>query len=157
MPRPSSSPSHARDHRMWGYLGAATVAVMLFLGAAACGSDSGGSTTATSGAASASGTAPEDKQVTDAEVTAGFAKMPALFAAAVAAGAGDADAKFEAIEENWREFEGTVRSKEPDLYISFEDELSNLHKAMGDGDKAKAAESQAKLESIISQYQAKHP
>jgi hypothetical protein len=147
-----------RDRRLVGALTAGTVVLALGLGAAACGSDSDGSSTAGSGSSSSSGTSPEERQVTDADVTAGLQKMPALFAAAVAAaGTGDAAAKFEAIEENWREFEGTVRTKEPDLYISFEDELSNLKKAMDGGDSAKAAETKAKLESIAGQYQAKHP
>ena len=132
------------------------LAVGLGLAVAACGGDnSSGSTTATAATAT---TAPEEKVSTDAEVSAGLKALPLLVDAAVAkVGTGDGTSAFEPIEASWKTYEGTVRAKEPDLYLAIEDGFSNLQNAIDAKDSAKAADAKAAITGAADQYLAKHP
>jgi hypothetical protein len=136
---------------------ATALAVVIVLGAAACGDDDD-STAATTAPAASGGTTPEERQVSDAEVTIGLKALPALVAAAVATTGSDAakDA-LEPIEASWASYEGTVRTKEQDLYLTIEDNFANLQKALTEENKADAAKAQAAIEQAASDYLAKHP
>jgi hypothetical protein len=129
--------------------------------AAACGNDDGASnrTDVPITDAAASGvTTPEEKQSTDAEVTAGLQALPALVTTAAATiGTSAAADAFEPIEASWRTYEGTVRSQEPDIYLAIEDEFANLQKALADGDAAVAEDAQAKIQAAVDEYLTKHP
>jgi hypothetical protein len=128
--------------------------------AAACGNDDGASNrTDVAVSESASGaTTPEEKQSTDAEVSAGLQALPALVTIAAATiGTSAAAAAFEPIEASWRTYEGTVRSKEPDIYLAIEDEFANVQKALDDGDAAVAEAAQTKIQAAADEYLTKHP
>ena len=132
---------------------AGAAAVCLVVVGAACGDDKPSGSTATTAT-----TTPEDKQSTDAEVTAGLKALPALVDAAVAAASsGNGTAAFEPIEASWRTYEGTVRTKESDIYLAIEDEFANLQKAIDEKDAAKAEAAKTKLVAAANQYLAKHP
>ena len=123
---------------------------------ASCGSDDDESTT--TAAASGGTVAPEDVKVAPAVVTAGLQKMPSTIASAIAAiGTPDAEAKLEAIEDEWASFEGTVRETDPDIYLAIEDELDPVQDQIKAGDSAAATATAAKLSDLFSQYLAKYP
>lgn len=141
---------------MWRTVSAATLVATLVLGVASCGGDDDSSTATT--APSAGGTTPEERQVTDAEVTTGLKALPALVSTAVAAvGTGASETAFEPIEQSWESYEGTVRAKEPDLYLAIEDNFERLKQALGDGSKDEATKAQAAIEQAADDYLAKHP
>jgi hypothetical protein len=142
----------ARLRTLRALLGAGVGVVTLAVVGAACGDDSGGSATTTAVAA------PEEHRATDADVTAGLKALPALEDAAIAAiGSGGADAMYEAVFEQWEAVEGTVKANDADLYLSFEDELSNLKSAIADQDAAKAQAARTELATLTSQYLSAHP
>lgn len=133
------------------------MAAVIVLGAAACGDDDD-STAATTAPAASGSTTPEERQVSDAEVTAGLTALPPLVATAVAAvGTDAAKTAMEPIEASWESYEGTVRTNEPDLYLTIEDNFANLQKALDEDNKADAAKAQAAIEQAASDYLAKHP
>lgn len=132
---------------------AGAVVVCMVLVGASCGDDkpTGSSATPTT-------TTPEEKQSTDAEVSAGLKALPSLVDAAVAAaGSGAGTAAFEPIEASWRTYEGTVRAKESDIYLAIEDEFANLQQAIDEKDAAKAEAAKTKIVAAANQYLAKHP
>ena len=135
---------------------ATAVAATIVLGAAACGDDD--DSTAGTTSTGATTTAPEERQVSDADVTAGLKALPALVATAVATvGTDAAKEAFEPIEASWETYEGTVRTKEADLYLAIEDGFAKLNKALSDGNKADATEAQSAIQQAASDYLAKHP
>jgi hypothetical protein len=141
----------------WRAALAAATAAAIVLGAAGCGDDDDSSAAATAPAGAVT-TTPEERQVSDAEVTAGLKALPALVAAAVATvGTDAAKSAFEPIEASWQSYEGTVRTKEQDLYLTIEDNFANLQKALTDGSKDDAAKAQAAIDKAASDYLAKHP
>jgi exosome complex RNA-binding protein Csl4 len=123
---------------------------------ASCGDDDKSSSTA---ATAADGTAaPEDINVDPAVVTAGLTKMPATIASAIAAiGTPDAQAKVDAIEEQWATFEGTVRDTDPDIYLAIEDQLDPVQDQIKAGDAVKATATAATLSELFTRYMSKHP
>lgn len=130
----------------------ATLAAPALLGA--CGSDSKSS----DGSAAATSVKPEDIKVDDATVTAGLTKLPATIASAIAAiGTPDAEAKLEAIEEEWASFEGTIRDKEAGLYLEIEDQLTPLQRQIEAGDATAATATATTMAGLFAQYLAKHP
>jgi hypothetical protein len=140
---------YLRRWRVTGAIGAVLLAVGL-LGVACGGDDSSGSTAAT--------TSPEQKQSTDAEVSAGLKALPALVVATVAAvGTSNAEARLDAIEESWRTYEGTVRAKEQELYLQIEDGFGSLKQAVDAKDAAAAAAARKSIEDAANEYLAKHP
>src|SRR6476469_3108997 len=117
----------APSTRLRSSLLALAAAALISLPLASCGKDDGGSAQSDGGSASAAAetTSTEERQVSDQEVTVGLRSMKPLVAAAVAtAGTGAATAAFDPIEAKWRTFEGTVRTKEQDLYLAIEDGFS---------------------------------
>ena len=128
--------------------------------AVACGSDDGASNrsdVAVTGTTTA-GTTPEQQQSSDTEVAAGLGALPTLVATAVATvGTPAATAAFEPIEASWRTYEGTVRSKEQDIYLAIEDGFANLQTALADGDAATAKDAETTISAAADQYLAKHP
>jgi hypothetical protein len=138
---------------MKALLVAAAALVTLSFAGAGCGDDDSSSATTTAAASS-----PEDRRASDAEVTAGLKALPALEDAAIAAmGSADANAKYEAMFEQWESIEGTIKANDADLYLSFEDELSNLRSAIAAADTEKAAAAKSQLADLTSQYLAAHP
>jgi hypothetical protein len=147
----AARPTRPRTLRALLAVGAGVVTLVLV--GAACGDDDSAGSATTTAAAS-----PEAHRATDAEVTAGLEALPALEDAAIAAmGSADADAKYEALFEQWEEIEGTVKANDADLYLSFEDELSNLKSAITDQDADKAQAAKTELANLTSQYLSAHP
>jgi hypothetical protein len=137
-------------------IGIAAFAVAGVVGLSACGSDDDSS--ATTAAESEGSVAPEDIKVDPAVVTAGLTKMPATIASAIAAiGTPDAEAKVDAIEEEWATFEGTVRETDPDIYLAIEDQLDPVQDQIKAGDTAAATATAATLAGLFTQYLTAHP
>jgi hypothetical protein len=137
--------------------GLVALALVSTVGLAACSSDDDG-TTATAAPAADGSVAPEDVKVDPAVVTAGLTKMPATIASAIAAiGTPDAEAKVDAIEEEWAGFEGTVRDTDPDIYLAIEDQLDPVQDQIKAGDTAAATATAATLSDLFTQYLTKHP
>jgi hypothetical protein len=144
-------------------------ALLVPLGLVACGSEDSSSSDATSGAPAASGAESEESEeeeeeeghevVPDAEVTAGLAELQTKGAAVVAAvRAGQADeAAVDAMFEKWASFEGTIKQNEVEMYLTFEDNLANLRKAVEDGDADAAGAAMSTISETASAYLAKHP
>ena len=132
------------------------LALVGFGGLASCGDDDKSSSTAST---AAGGTlAPEDVKVAPAVVTAGLTKLPATIASAIAAiGTPNAEAKVDAIEEEWATFEGTVRDTDPDIYLAIEDQLDPVRDQIKTGDATKATATAATLSELFTQYLSKHP
>jgi hypothetical protein len=154
--------SRAANTRMaWGRAAVATaMAAAIVLGATACGDDDDDSTAATTApaASGAATTTPEERQVSDAEVTAGLTALPPLVATAVATvGTDAAKEAYEPVHDSWESYEGTIRTKEPDLYLAIEDGLEKLNKALSEDDKTDAAEAQSAIQQAASDYLVKHP
>jgi hypothetical protein len=135
--------------------GVAALALVGIVGLSACGSDDESSSTLAPGEDTL---APEDIKVDPAVVTAGLTKMPATIASAIAAiGTPDAEAKLDAIEEEWASFEGTIRDTDQDLYLAIEDQLTPLQRQIGDGDAAAATATAATMAGLFTQYLTKYP
>jgi hypothetical protein len=66
-------------------------------------------------------------------------------------------AAFAPIEASWQTYEGTVRTKEPDLYLAIEDGFANLMSAIDDKDTSKADQAKVAIAAAADQYLAKHP
>ncbi|HEY4330995.1 MAG TPA: hypothetical protein VGM78_00430, partial [Ilumatobacteraceae bacterium] len=110
------------------------------------------------GSSSATTIAPESVIVPDATVTAGLQKMPATIAAAIAAiGTPNAKTALDAIETQWFSFEGTIREKDAGLYLSIEDQLTPLQRAIEKGDSVNAAAASAILSGLFTQYLTTYP
>jgi hypothetical protein len=130
-------------------------ALLLTVGVAACGSDSGSSS-----ADAADETTEETHPVVpDSEVTAGLAGLGTMGAAATAAIAAGSDATGDVDEmfEKWESIEGTIKQNDTELYLSFEDSLANLRNAAKDKDAAAASAALKSFSDAASAYLAKHP
>jgi hypothetical protein len=130
---------------------AAAVAVM---GLAAGCSDNGG------GSSGTPATRPEDRRVTNAEVTTGLAQLQTqVDQAARSAGSDAAAAKTQADTafETWEGIEGTIKNNEQDLYLRFEDALSDVRTGSRDDDAAKAQRGAADIRATSGEYLANHP
>ena len=119
----------------------------------ACGTDDGDA--ADSGPTT---TAPEQKVSSDADVAAGLAKMRASLDELIAAGsdAAKAGAANDELEPVWKDIEGTIKTNEPDVYITIEDAMSELSAGV-EGDEEKGALGITDLTSAIDEYLAKYP
>jgi hypothetical protein len=138
--------------------GIASLALVGIVGLSACSSDDDDSSTTEAVAADEGSVAPEDVKVDPAVVTAGLTKLPATIASAIAAiGTPDAEAKVDAIEEEWAGFEGTVRDTDPDIYLAIEDQLDPVQDQIKAGDTAAATATAATLADLFTQYLTKHP
>jgi hypothetical protein len=127
------------------------------LGLAACGSDKKSESTTTT-AAAASTVAPEDVKASPAEVAAGLTKLPTTIAQAIAAiGTPDAEAKTDAIEDQWFAIEGTIRDTDTKTYLDIEDNLANLQDQLKAKDPAGASTTAVTLGGLFTTYLAAHP
>jgi hypothetical protein len=105
-------------------------------------------------------TRPEDRRVTSAEVTSGLAQLQTqVDQAATSAGSDGAAAKTQADTafETWERIEGTIKNNEQDLYLRFEDALSDIRTGTRDGDAAKAQRGAEEIKAISGEYLANHP
>lgn len=103
-------------------------------------------------------TAPEERISSDADVAEGLAEMRTT-AEEIAAAVPDTEraaAAADDLETVWQRIEGTVKSKEPDVYVDIEDAMSLLSAAV-DGDDAKAPVGVADMGTAIDTYLDKHP
>ena len=117
-----------------------------------------GETTAPTGATDT--VAPEDVQAPAAEVTVGLgkiAKIAAEIAAAVPTDKDRAQELVETIEPVWATVEGTVKTNDEDVYITFEDTFALLKAAAADGDAAKAAQGATDTAEAVAAYLARFP
>jgi hypothetical protein len=132
----------------------AALAIVGVIALSSCGDEAESSSTAAAGAT----VAPEDIKVDAATVSAGLTKLPATIALAIAAiGTPDADAKIDAIEQEWASFEGTVRATDPDIYLAIEDQLDPVQDQIKAGDTAAATNTAATLSDLFRQYMTKYP
>ncbi len=131
----------------------AVLAVALVL--AACGGDSGGG----SGKATST-TAPEERIVPDSEVTAGLATLEEQAAeveSLVGTDPAAAEKAAEAAHETWEGIEGTIKKNEQDLYLRFEDALSDLNLGAQKGAAEQVKRGAADLHRAADDYRAAHP
>lgn len=133
-----------------GGVAAAVAVVGLAVGC----SDNGG------GSSGTPATRPEDRRVTSAEVTTGLAQLQTqVDQAASGAGSDAATAKTQADTafETWERIEGTIKRSEQDLYLRFEDALSDVRTGARDGDASKAQRGADDVKTISGEYLASHP
>jgi hypothetical protein len=155
--------------RRHALLTAGTLAAALALGA--CGGDNDGTaattattptsseasaTTAPSGSTATSGPSGSYEIVPDADVTKGLGQTVAKMTALTATGGAD-DEEFEEVHELWESFEGTVKQKEPDDYLTFEEALDSFKAAGKAEDRVKMTEAATKFSTTSASYLAKHP
>ncbi|MCU1502542.1 MAG: hypothetical protein JWM12_1896 [Ilumatobacteraceae bacterium] len=157
------TPTRVRTRICAGLLVLATVA-----GLAACSSDTKTATTTTAVAtvttasstgATGAGTSPEEHQADDTTVAAGLTKMLATAATVTAsvAATGKVSDAGERLETDWLQVEGTVKTKEPETYLSIEDAITALDTAAKAGDATAAAKASGNLGTAIAGYLTKHP
>jgi hypothetical protein len=129
--------------------------LVLGLGVAACGSDSGSSGSDDTEAE----TAETYAIVPDAQVTAGLAELQQMgvgVTAAITAGT-DASADVDEMFEKWESIEGTIKQNEVEMYLTFEDSLANIRKANKDKDAAASTQAVQTFDETAAAYLAKHP
>jgi len=133
-----------------GQIVAGLVTGMLLLGLAACGDSSGKATSP----------APEDVRASAATVAAGLKQIETTAASIATAAATDKSRAKDLdgqIEPVWMTIEGTVKANDPDAYITFEDNFSNLEKAADSGDATKAQSAATAVSQAVTAYLAKYP
>jgi hypothetical protein len=133
-----------------GGVAAAVAVAALAVGCSDNGSGSSGTPT----------TRPEDRRVTNAEVTTGLAQLGTqVDQAASSAGSDAAAAKTQAdtAVETWEGIEGTIKNNEQDLYLRFEDALSDVRTGARDGDAVKAQRGAEDVKAISGEYLTNHP
>ena len=104
--------------------------------------------------------APEDVKAPAAAVTKGLNEIKG-FADEVAATAGTdkaaAQAASDKIEPVWMTIEGTVKSNDEEIYLTFEDSFTTLANAADSGDAASAKTAAADVTNAVQDYLAKYP
>lgn len=133
------------------------IALAVTISLAALGACSSGSTTTSATAASSSSSSgvPEEKISTDAEVAAGLAKLRAQAAVVVAADRSAAQAAGDELEAIWKGIEGTIKQKDANSYLTFEEDLTTLRDTSKDSTAKKAAADS--LDRTAAAYLAAHP
>lgn len=117
----------------------------LALGLAACGDDDSSSSSGSYAI------------VSDAQVASGLATLQRDAAAVAAAPKADVDRAYDAVEQGWKSFEGTIKRNDKDAYLAFEDTLAALKKAAKADDQAAEAKALKDLGDQAGAYLAKHP
>lgn len=145
---PNHPPRIGRIGRI-GRFAVAIAAGLTFL--TACGSSGGSSSQATTT------TAPEDRIVSDAEVTAGLAATQATMAKLAANPELATDQALEDLFNGWVAYEGTVKKNEVEMYLTFEDALAAFTKAGKAKDAAGMTAAAATFAETAKAYLAKHP
>ena len=132
-------------------VGALLATAMLGLVTAACGGDDADQTADTS---------PEDRIVSNAEVTEGLADVRAKAAEVVGKLSTDPEAAAEtsdAMFDSWFGFEGTVRKNDQDLYLQMEDGLTGIKAGVEDEDVDRARRGKDDLDEAAEAYLAGGP
>ena len=131
----------------------AVVALGLLAGAGCSSSGSKPSSSSTT-------SAPEDRVVSNAEVTQGLASLATLAASAASQAETNATAAKSAasqVVEQWEKIEGRIKKNDTDAYLKFEDALSDLRTGVQDRDATKAAKGATAIATISAAYLAKFP
>jgi hypothetical protein len=110
--------------------------------------------------ASDSSPVPEEQRASAAEVATGLRQIDET-AKGIAEKAGSDKAAAQQLEKQiepaWQKIEGTIKSNDPDVYITFEDNFALLGVASEDGDAAKARTASETVSRTVSDYLAKYP
>jgi hypothetical protein len=138
-------------------VGVVTVGLIAAVGTVGCASDSnddGAHGSSELGGASA-GTAPENRRTTPAAVAAGLQQIDTI-ANGIADSAGSDDATAtgldDQIEPVWQPIEGTIKSNDPNAYLTFEDNFAVLENAAKDGNAGRAKAAAAKVSAAVDAY-----
>ncbi len=142
--------------------GAVLVAALLAAVLAVAGCGGGGSDGGDSGGGGGATrtTTPEERIVPDSEVTAGLATLQRQAEEAeslVATDPAAAEKAAGAAHETWEGIEGTIKKNETDMYLRFEDALSDLNLGAQKGDVEQAQRGARDLRETASDYLAAHP
>lgn len=135
----------------------AAVAVLAVAASAVTGCGGGSDDGAAKGTTT---TAPEERIVPDSVVTAGLATLKGQAAEAESLIATDpvaAEKAAAAAQETWLGFEGTVKKNETDMYLRFEDALSDLNLGAQKGSVEQVKRGAADLRATAGDYLAAHP
>jgi hypothetical protein len=135
----------------------AVVAVgSLLLGACSSSKHSNANTSAPSTAAESSDTSsPEEVIVSDAEVTAGIAKLDdsiALTLTTLPTDQAKAKAMVDDIYDTWYGIEGTIKKNSSDLYLDMEDGLGAIKNGVDQNDAQKAQKGSTDFSAAASKY-----
>jgi hypothetical protein len=126
----------------------ALTAILLF-GGVACGDDK--DTTETEE------TETGHQVVPDATVTQGLAATQQLLNDIASGKTTDKDKALDAVEASWASYEGTIKQKEVELYLAFEDTLAAMQKAVKAANNADMTTAATKFATTAQTYLAKHP
>jgi hypothetical protein len=138
----------------------ALVALVAVLGplsvTAACSSEKHQDSTAvTTGGGSSDTSSPEEVIVSDAEVTAGIAKVDDQIALALATLPTDqakAKAVVDQVYDTWYGIEGTIKQNSSDLYLDMEDGLGAVKNGVDQSDAEKAQKGSTDFSAAASKY-----
>lgn len=125
------------------------LALVVAVGATGCSSDSNKKV------ASKTTLAPEQRRTSDAAVAAGLRKIEAI-AAGIAKAAGSDKSRAmqlaDEIEPVWQTIEGTVKAKDENAYLAFEDAFALLEGAAKSGDAGKARKGADDVTAAVKAY-----
>jgi hypothetical protein len=126
------------------------LALALVVPLVACGDDKG---------SGESGTAPEERRASAADVAKGLKQIEST-ASAVADAAGTDKAKAKQLDEQiepvWESIEGTIKANDANAYLAFEDSFAALGKAADSGDATKAKTAADAVSKGVAGYLAKY-
>ena len=133
--------------RSKGPIALALTAILLFGGVACGGDDKESTETEETG----------HQVVPDATVTQGLAATQQLLTDIASGKTTDKDKALDAVEVSWASYEGTIKQNEVELYLSFEDTLAAMQKAVKAANSADMTTAAAKFATTAQTYLAKHP
>lgn len=154
----SSRPRGTRRRRpsRGGLLAVAAVLAVAAMTAAGCGGGSGGD----GGEKGTRTTTPEERIVPDSQVTAGIATLEeqaGRVESLVATDPAAAEKVAADAQEHWLTFEGTVKKNETDMYLRFEDALSDLNLGAQKGSVEQVKRGATDLRQVAADYLAARP
>ena len=144
--------------RRWVRSGVIVLVLTAGVALAACSDD--GDSSGSGSASAPAATTPEDRRVSDARVAAGLAEIKNIStrtADAVEAGDDAASDLNDQIEPEWQAIEGTIKSNDQDVYLTFEDTFALLGNAVDDGDAAAAKDAADTINTAADDYLADYP
>ena len=133
--------------RSKGPIALAMTAVLLF-GGVACGDSKEAESTEEEGGHAI---------VPDAAVTQGLAATQQLLTDIESGKTSDKTKALDAVEASWASYEGTIKQNEVELYLTFEDALAAMQKAVKAGNSADITTAKTKFATTAQTYLAKHP
>lgn len=134
-------------------VGSIFVCSALMLGGVACSSDDPTDETEASAV-------PEEVTTSAAAVATGLTAISKTVSGVADVTASDqaaAQALVDKIEPVWEEIEGTVKTNDPDAYVTFEDNFALIGTAVEDGDAAGAQSAADAVADAVSTYIASYP